>query len=477
MFFQQIYEEKLAQYAYLIGCQATGEAIIIDPMRDIDRYLEIAEKNNLSITAAAETHIHADYLSGLREFAEKGVKVFVSDEGTKDWKYEWVKGGNYIHQLLKKGDEFSVGNIKFTAIHTPGHTPEHICYLVTDGATAHEPMGIITGDFIFVGDVGRPDLLETAAGHIGVMEESAKVLFQSIQEFRKMPGYWQLWPGHGAGSACGKALGAVPESTVGYEQRYNKSIRAAGSESEFVKFILDGQPEPPLYFSRMKRDNKKGPKILGELPQPKNISVEKMIGQVRISNAVIVDTRNRTDFMNGHIQGSLLSPFTNDFSTTVGSYVEEDEDIYLIIEENAVAKAVLDLIRIGLDKISGYITPDQIQQFAENGGELFTTEILNFQQAEDFLDAGKANLLDVRRKSEFDEAHIPGSLNIAHTRLLERMLEVPQDKPVMVSCRTGRRAAVAAALMERADFAVKYVDDKIEEWLEKNIQYPTRNNQ
>jgi hydroxyacylglutathione hydrolase len=468
MFFQQIFEEKLAQYAYLIGCQATGEAIIIDPMRDVERYKELALDNNLKLVAAAETHIHADYLSGLRELAEQGLTVYASDEGDKDWKYEWLIGSDYDYKLLKDGDEFSIGNIKFTTIYSPGHTPEHVSYLVTDGAATDEPMGILSGDFVFVGDVGRPDLLESAAGQKGVMKSSAKVLYRSLQRFKEMPEYLQLWPAHGAGSACGKALGAVPESTVGYEQRFNDAIRAAKSEQEFVDYILEGQPEPPLYFARMKRDNKKGPKVLGEVPHPEHISIEKMIGDVRLSNAVIVDTRNRTEFMNKHIQGALLSSMNKQFNTIVGSYVTEDEDIYLIIEQDKVEEAVKDLIRIGLDNVKGYATPAQLQEFYEKGGELFSTETIDFEKAEEYLENGEGNLLDVRRKTEFDEGHHPEAMNIAHTRLLERLDEVPNGKPIMVHCKTGARASAASAMLERADFAVKYIDDMVEPWLEKN---------
>ena len=387
MFFQQIFEEKLAQYAYLIGCQATGEAIIVDPMRDIDRYNAIAQKNNLQIVAATETHIHADYLSGLREFAEHGVKVLVSDEGDNDWKYEWVIGSDYEYQLLKDGDEFDIGNIKFTVKHTPGHTPEHLSFLVADGAATDEPMGILSGDFIFVGDVGRPDLLETAAGQEGAMQESAKVMYDSIQKFKEMPDYWQVWPGHGAGSACGKALGAIPESTVGYEHRFNSSILAAVSEQDFVDYILDGQPEPPLYFARMKRDNKKGPKVLGAIPQPENITIEQMIGKVRISGGVILDTRDRYAFMEGHIEGSLLSPLNKAFNTVAGSYIRAEEQIFLISEEEKVEEAVLDLIRIGLDNIAGFATPDQLRGFDEKGGELFSTETIDFKETEEYLNA------------------------------------------------------------------------------------------
>lgn len=468
MFFYQIFEDKLAQYAYLIGCQATGEAIIIDPMRDIARYEDLAEDNGLKIVAAADTHIHADYLTGLREFAEKGVRIFASDEGGDDWRYEWLLNSNYDHTLLKDGDTFNIGNIHFKAVHSPGHTPEHMSYLVTDGATTDQPMGILSGDFVFVGDVGRPDLLETAAGQKGVMESSAKTMYESLKLFGELPDYLQLWPGHGAGSACGKALGAVPESTVGYEKRFNQSIRSAVTEEDFVDFILSGQPEPPLYFARMKRDNKKGPAVLGSIPQPERMSIPSIIGQVRISNAVILDSRGRNEFMEAHIQGSLLSPLNKQFNTIAGCYIEEDQDIYLIAEEDQVEEAVTDLIRIGLDKVVAYATPEDLKAFEEEGGELFRTDTINFDEVEKLLSEEKAHLLDVRKASEVEEGAHPEAINIAHTRLKDRVSEIPTDKPLLISCRSGARSAVASAFLESREFVVKYVDDLVEPWLEKH---------
>ncbi|MBO6525348.1 MAG: MBL fold metallo-hydrolase [Balneolaceae bacterium] len=465
MFFEQIFEEKLAQYAYLIGCQRSGEAIVVDPMRDIDRYEELAAKHNLKIIAAAETHIHADYLSGLREFAERGVKVYASDEGDKDWKYEWLKGSDYNYQLLKDGDEFNIGNIKFTTVYSPGHTPEHVSYLVTDGAATDQPMGILSGDFVFVGDVGRPDLLETAAGQVGAMEGSAKVLYQSLEKFKQMPEYLQLWPGHGAGSACGKALGAVPKSTVGYEQKFNTSIRSAISEQDFVDYILDGQPEPPLYFARMKRDNKLGPKVLGEFPSPSKMSITDIAAKAQGDNAVLIDTRTRTEFMMGHLEGSLLATINKQFNTIAGSYITEEQDIYLIIEEEKIEEAVVDLIRIGLDNIVGFTTPAEL---IENGVNLVSTTTINFESVDDLMSTDDYNLLDVRKKSEFDQGHHPEAINISHTRLLDRIDEVPKDKPVLVHCKSGNRASFASALLESKGYEVQYIDDAVEPWLEKN---------
>lgn len=465
MFFKQIFERKLAQYAYLIGCQASGDAIIIDPMRDIDQYTELAEQEELRIVAATETHIHADFLSGLREFAEQGVKVYASDEGDKDWKYEWLKGSGYDYGFLYDGDEFSVGNIKFRIKHTPGHTPEHISFLVTDGAAADEPMGMLSGDFIFVGDVGRPDLLESAAGQIGSMKTSAQTLYQSVEKFKTMPGYLQVWPGHGAGSACGKALGAVPESTVGYELKFNNSIKAADSEQHFVDYILEGQPEPPLYFARMKRDNKKGPKILKGLPEPEKLSIDEILQAGAKKNAVILDTREKLEFMRGHLPGSLLSPMDKQFNTTAGSYIREDEHIYLVIEEEHLEEAVRDLIRVGLDHIQGYATPDDLKRFAAEGGKLHTIETIDFDEAAAFMKDPDYSILDVRKASEFEEGHLEGAENIAHTRLLDREEELPIDKTLLVHCRTGIRASVASALLVRDGFRVKYINDEVKKVL------------
>ena len=263
MLFRRIVDEKLAQYTYLVGCQRTGEALLIDPERDVDRYLAIAEEEELTITAVTETHIHADFLSGARELTRRGIRAYLSSMGGPDWSYRWPEAADPV-DLLGDGDTFYVGKIEVMVVHTPGHTPEHVSFLITDrGGGADAPMGILSGDFVFVGDMGRPDLLESAAGVEGAMREGAHTLYQSVDRFLELPDWLQLWPGHGAGSACGKALGAVPESTVGYERRFSPALAAAlQGEKAFVGYVLDAQPEPPLYFGRMKRLNRDGPPLL-----------------------------------------------------------------------------------------------------------------------------------------------------------------------------------------------------------------------
>jgi hydroxyacylglutathione hydrolase len=460
MYFKQFFDEKLAQYAYLVGCQKTGEAIVIDPMRDIDQYITAAAKENLSITKAVDTHIHADYISGLREFAERGVHVYGSDEGDADWKYEWLIGSKYNHTLLKDGDEIKIGNIKIKAWHTPGHTPEHLSYFVTDGAAADEPMGVATGDFIFVGDLGRPDLLESAAGQEGIMEPSARLLYKTVEASKNLPDYLQIWPGHGAGSACGKSLGAVPETTLGYERRFNASLKAASSEENFVKFILEGQPEPPLYFARMKRDNKLGPKVLEHgIPQPKHLSQDELKNLAGNTDVVVLDTRTKEAFVSGHLPGSMLSTMNKQFNTVAGSYIMEDDKIYLIAEEHQVHEAVIDLIRIGLDNIVGYATPEDLEHYKEHGGELDTIEVVKWDDVDGLVAQGY-QVFDVRKGSEVEElGHAEGAQNIAHTRLYARQNEIAGGKKYVVHCMTGGRASVASAYMKRLGHDVVTVFD------------------
>ena len=459
MFFRQIFDSSLAQYAYLIGCQRTREAVVIDPERDVDRYLEAAAAEGLRLAAASETHIHADFLSGARELAERGLTVYLSDEGGDGWEYGWAKSGGYDVRLLRDGDSFSVGNVELKAVHTPGHTPEHLSFKVIDhGRGAREPVGIASGDFVFVGDLGRPDLLESAAGVAGAREPSARRLYDSLPRFLDLPDYLQVWPGHGAGSACGKALGAVPVSTVGYEKRHNAALVAAErGEEAFVGAILDGQPEPPLYFGRMKRLNRDGPPVLGRLPRPERISAAELGRLSGRRDVAVLDTRlDRAAFMSGHLPGSIYAPLNKSFPTIAGSYVEPETPIYLLIDADRVAAAVRRLVRIGLDEVVGHAPPSAL---SEAGIELAATEIVDLETGQRPRSGRSAAPLDVRRLAEFESGHVPGAVNVAHTRLLARRAELPRDRPLMVYCQTGARAASAASLLERLGHEVLYVDD------------------
>ena len=461
MLVRQIADPKLAQFAYLVGCPRTGEAIVIDPERDVDRYFEAAARHKLRLVAAADTHIHADYLSGLREMAARGVLVYASREGGTDWQYEWLLHSDYRHRLLAHGDQFSVGFIEFQAVHTPGHTPEHLSYLVRDaGSGATEFIALASGDFVFVGDVGRPDLLERAAGMIGVMEPSARAQFASINRmFRPLPEFLQLWPAHGAGSACGKSLGDVPTSTVGYELRTNRSIQAASDEQTFIEFILAGQPEPPLYFARMKRDNRRGPELLTALPAPARIGAAELERLRNRHDVAVLDTRTRGAFFAGHLAGSILAELDYQFCSIAGSYVEEGTPVYLIVEDARLDEAVRALVRVGFDRIEGYATPETLDEFGRPGGRLRSTEAVNMAEMEARRVSGRARVIDVRGASEFESGHVPDALHIPHTRVGVQLDLLPVNTPLLVYCNSGARAAAAVSMLERHGYEAIEVDD------------------
>ncbi len=473
MLFRQYFDPKLAQYAYLVGCQQTGEALLIDPLRDIDRYVAAAESEGLTISAVAETHIHADFLSGAREFADRyGVKLYLSDEGADEgWASNWAKDSDYDVTFLHDGDTFSIGKIDVTAVHTPGHTPEHMSYVVVDrGSGATTPIGIATGDFVFVGDLGRPDLLEQAAGMHGVQEGAARTLFHSLPAFRELQDYLQVWPAHGAGSTCGKALGAVPTTTVGYEKLYNASLAAADNgEDAFVDAILAGQPEPQMYFARMKRDNRDGVPLLGSLPQPRKLTARELGDLATDDTSLVIDTRlDRSGFTAKHLPGALYAPMNKSFNTVVGSLVvDETTPLVLIIEEDHVKEAVRDLVRIGYDAIAGYATPDTLETYFESGGRSASIEEVTFEDVARLKDAEATTVVDVRFASEFAEGHVPGAVNASYTRLPDYVeARIPAGKTLLIHCATGARSAAASAFLARLGYDVKYVSDTFADYAE-----------
>lgn len=469
MFLRQIPDHALAQYAYLIGCQRSGEAIIVDPERDVDRYLKLAAENGFRLTTVAETHIHADYLSGARELVERhGAVAYLSAEGGPDWQFEWAKG-NPNARFLHDGDTFMVGNIELKAVLSAGHTPEHLSYLVTDiGGGATEPIALLSGDFIFVGDVGRPDLLESAAGQAGVMEPSARQLYTSLRATAGLPDHLQILPAHGAGSACGKALGAVPVSVLGYERKFNGALceALAGEEEAFVKDILSGQPEPPLYFARMKRDNKIGPTLLpsGALPNPRRLHADQFTAIVKQGKHALLDLRSdRAAFMVRHVTGSLFAPLAGGkLPLVAGSYLDENAPIILLVNDaDEVQEAVRQLIRIGLDKVEAWLPVSEA--LAIDGITARQESITTAKLAEALAANPGAAVLDVRGAGEFAEGHVQGAANIAYTRLAARISEVPSGKPLYIHCGSGLRAAFASSFLKGKGHEVVYVNGPFDE--------------
>lgn len=452
MLLKRFYDTKLAQASYLVGCQRTGEALVVDANRDTAQYLDAARAEGLRVTHVTETHIHADYLSGSRELAERAdAQLLLSGEGGPDWQYAFAVEAEAA--LLKEGDTFKVGNVVVKALHTPGHTPEHLAFTITDGASTDRPMGVFTGDFIFVGDVGRPDLLERAAKIAGTMEAGAHQLFGSLQRFKQLPDYLQLWPAHGAGSACGKALGAVPQTTLGYERFANWGLTTE-REDDFVRAVLEGQPEPPAYFATMKRLNRDGPSILGGFKRPERMPGG-ALADLLAKGAVVVDVRGTSAFAKGFVPGTINIPLSSSFPTYAGSILSYERPIYLLCDEERVHRIeepVRDLALIGLDDVEGFLGGDAFDAWRAAGRALDSVPQTTSEALASRLAKSEVVVVDVRGRSEWDAGHIAGAVHIPLGAVPERLAEIPRDRTVVMQCETGARSAIAASLLRLNGF-------------------------
>ncbi len=460
MLLRYFYDDTLAQASYLVGCAATGEALVVDPMRNIQPYLDTAAKEGLTITHVTETHIHADFVSGIRELsAATGATMYLSDMGDADWKYGFANDPKAV--LVRDGDSFMVGNIRIEVVATPGHTLEHVAFLLTDTAAADKPMGVFTGDFLFVGDIGRPDLLEAAAGFVGTAEPGAHTQYHTVERFKQMPDYLQIWPAHGAGSACGKALGAIPSTTLGYEKLFNPAFQFNDEES-FVKWLLADQPEPPRYFAQMKRVNKLGSPLISELVVPQHMD-RAALDAALAAGTMVVDMRSREHYVAAHIPGTLSVPMSNTmFSTYVGWFVDYTKPLYFIApDEGAVEPILIALRAIGIDNVPGYFTPEVVA-----GGTValptFTAQELAERMAENGL-----MVLDVRGATEFRAGHIPGAVNIPLGYLPRHLDQLPTDRLIVTNCASGYRSQVAASLLRSLGFKdVANLSDGEQAWAE-----------
>jgi hydroxyacylglutathione hydrolase len=461
MFFRHVYEKGLAHASYVVGCQASGTAMVIDPQRDIDVYLDIASQEKLRITHILETHIHADFLSGSRELASvTGAKLYLSDEGGPEWQYA------FPHEGIKDGDSFMVGNLRIDVLHTPGHTPEHISFLLTDTPSGNHPVMMFTGDFVFVGDVGRPDLLEKAAGYSGTMVEGAKTMFNSLKRFKLLPDHIQIWPAHGAGSACGKALGAVPGSTVGYEKLVNWALKHT-DEDAFVKELLEGQPEPPYYFAMMKSLNKIDRPLLSDIPALHRLGPDAFLEHIK-QETLIIDTRPKQLYAETHIPGSVNIQNNKAFSTWMGWIVEYDKPFILIAQDQEIESITRKMMRIGMDHCKGFIT--DIQEYVDLGYTIRSVHQMTLDEVHEHMKDSEYTILDVRSANEFADGHIPGAINIHGGQLRNRLAELPEGS-LIVHCQGGDRSSIAMGILEQANSRTLYnVPGGFNEWKQHNFE-------
>jgi len=406
--------------------------------------------------AVTETHIHADYLSGTRELAAAtGATIYVSGEGGPDWQY------GFDSERLYDGDKITLGNISIQAVHTPGHTPEHLSLLVTDGAFSDKPGYLFSGDFVFSGDLGRPDLLDEAAGGIDTRFVGAKQLFASLRDkFLTLPDYVQVHPGHGTGSACGKALGAVPSSTVGYERLYAwwGPFLAANDEQGFIDELLDGQPDAHAYFGRMKRENREGPAIMGERTPLKELATADVAKDLSGDKVTFIDTRTHIEVHEGTVTGSLNVPAGKSVASYGAWVVNPETDknpLVLLAADQDQAQAMWDhLVRVGIDNVAGYVTGIQ-------GLPLTTAQLI---QPADLAAFDAAMVLDVRNRTEHAAGHIPGSHQLSGGRVMWHLDELPAEGTVVTYCQSGVRNSVAASGLRRAGYDVVELDGSYAGW-------------
>lgn len=439
MLLRYFYDEKLAQASYMVGCQMTGEAIVIDPARNIEPYLQEAKKEGMNIVATAETHIHADFVSGSLELAKRtGSKAYLSDEGDASWKYAFAK--DIDAQLVKEGDTFKIGNVTLEVMHTPGHTPEHISFLLYD-RNQTQPMGIFTGDFVFVGDIGRPDLLEEAAGVKGTTAIGAEQMFDSLKKFMALPDFVQVWPGHGAGSACGKALGAIPTSTVGYEKATNWALQMTDKDA-FIKELTTDQPEPPNYFAMMKKVNKEGIQVTTDIARPEVVGSDRF--DTLVEETQVVDTRKGEDFANGHVPGTINIPYNNKFVSWAGWLVNFDKDITVIASAENVDQVQTDLQSIGLDRLRFIVPVEELD--ASLATETYTD--VTAEEAIEAAEKGDVFVLDVRNATEWNASHYEKAERILLGKLTRDHEGLPKDKTIAVHCASGVRSRMAASVLQ-----------------------------
>ncbi|GAA1325800.1 rhodanese-like domain-containing protein [Leucobacter albus] len=462
MLLERIYDEDLAQASYFIGCQAKGEAIVVDPRRDIGVYLDIAEKNGMTIVAVTETHIHADYLSGTRELAARtGAEMLVSDEGGPDWVYG---DGFEAAVRMRHGHRIALGNITVEAVHTPGHTPEHLAFLVTDGAQSTEPGFVLTGDFVFVGDLGRPDLLDEAAGGVDTRFEGAKQLFASLRDrFLTLPDYVQVLPAHGAGSACGKALGSVPSSTVGYERNFSWWGRYLKTDDEqgFIAELLSGQPDAHAYFGRMKVENREGPALLGSASALTEYSPAALTEMLESDSVIFVDTRDNHAVHAGTVARSLNIPGPAK-AASYGAWVYdptvETRPLVLLAASREEAEELRGhLVRVGIDSVAGFIT-------SLDGLSLVRPLVIPPSALAEF---SRSLLLDVRNKTEYADGHVPGAAQLSGGRVLWHLDELPAPEAgtIVTYCQSGVRNSVAASALRRAGYDVAELEGSYAGWI------------
>jgi hydroxyacylglutathione hydrolase len=451
----RIFTPGLAQVAYLIADDAAGEVAVIDPRRDVDAYIVWADERGYRITAILETHIHADFVSGSQELAVRtGAPLYASAIGKQE----------FPHTPIPDGQSVSVGSLSLRAFWTPGHTPEHIAWLLFDPTQGEDPVALFSGDALFVGDVGRPDLL----GEDQVQTLATKLFYTVVGRLCRLPSNVIVYPGHTAGSACGKKIGEAPYTTIGAERVGNYAFQARSRDS-FVQMVLSGMPPAPTYYPVLKTVNKHGATPLAELPAPAALELERVTAAAG-AGAVIIDARPFEDFGAGHIPGAVAAGLGENFVAWMGWLAPYDRDIVLVLpSDDHRDEAVTDLRRIGLDRIAGYLAGG-MAAWRASGRDVATLPQMTAPEL-----AGQLNnhriILDVRSDEEWQSEHIPGAVHLYAGKIAQGAdPDLPKDAEIRVICGSGYRSSFVASLLQQRGYRhLINVDGGMDAWNQRKL--------
>ena len=439
MLFNQYYLECLSHASYLVGDETTGRAVVVDPQRDIAEYLADAEANNMAIELIIETHFHADFLSGHLELAEAtGARIVYSSVAQPDFDF----------MPVDDGEVYSLGDVTLEFRHTPGHTPESMSIVVREHAADELPWAVLTGDTLFIGDVGRPDLLAS----IGYSrEELADMLYHSLHEkILTLPDETRVYPSHGAGSACGKNLSEELWSTIGDQRRTNYAV-AAPDEQTFIALVTEGQPPAPGYFGYNADLNRRNRELLDEGTPPEPMTWDQMV-QACENGAVLIDGRDPEEFATGHIAGAINIGLDGRYAEFAGSVVQPHDEIVLMIEPGEELQAKNRLARIGFDRVLGYLDNPFAAMIEHSDRVRRASRLTAPAFAEIRPELGEVQLIDVRNPGEFEDGTIEDATNVPVGQLPTRIGELDPERCTVVFCAGGYRSSVAASLLRRNGF-------------------------